>query len=117
MNEENKSNNVLKFPAHKNKFVKDIQSIEEMNSALVKHKEGYIDMVLTQHMNNLYSKLAFDGFDTEDDQFFTDFCFMVEALKSAMLRQCKIDHPLQKFVDENFEPPSQNDDEGDDEDE
>jgi hypothetical protein len=28
---------------------------------------------------------------------------MVEALKSAMLRQCKIEHPLQNFVDENFE--------------
>jgi hypothetical protein len=103
MNEEGKFNNVLKFPTRKNKFIKDIQSIEEMNIALAEHKEAYIDMVLTYHMNNLYAKIAFDGFDTEDKQFFTDFSFMVEALKSAMLRQCKIEHPLQNFVDENFE--------------
>lgn len=116
MSDESKSNNVLKFPEHKNKFIKDIQSIEEMNSAISKHKESYIDMLLTHHMNNLYSKLSFDGFDTEDDQFFTDFCFVVESLKAAMLRQCKIDHPIQNFVDENFEPPSK-DDEGEYEDE
>lgn len=117
MNDEIKNTNVLKFPSQQTKasFVRDVQSIEEMTSALSKHKEAYIDMVLTHHMNNLYTKLAFDGFDTDDNQFFTDFCFMVEALKSGMLRQCKIEHPIQKFVDDNFEPPSQDDDDDDEE--
>jgi len=42
----------------------------------------------------------------------------VEALKAGMLRQCGLEHPIQKFVDENFEAASQenptNDDDDDD---
>lgn len=110
-------NNVLKFPSsnRKTEFLKDVKSIEEMTDILSQQKVTYIDRVLTHHMNYLYAKLAFDGFDTENDKFFGDFCFAVEALKSGMLRQCEIEHPLQKFVDENFEPPSQDDEDDEDE--
>lgn len=116
MSDELKPNNVLRFPSldKKAEYVRDVKTIEEMTDILSQQKVTYIDRVLTHHMNYLYAKLAFDGFDTEDDKFFGDFCFVVEALKSAMMRQCGAEHPLQKFVDENFEPPSQKDDEEED---
>ena len=60
--------------------------------------------------------MAAEGFNIEDDAFFTDFCFVVEALKSAMLRQCGLEHSLQKFVDENFETDSELEESVDDDD-
>lgn len=88
------------------------QSKEEFVKQLGEHKEKYIDIVLTRTMNQLYNRMAAEGFNIEDDAFFNDFCFVVEALKAAMLRQCGLEHPIQKFVDENFEAaPQENTDE------
>jgi hypothetical protein len=105
---ENKPTNVLKFPKHKQPVsLSAAQSKEEFVKQLGENKERYIDMVLARTMNQLYGRMAAEGFNTEDDAFFTDFCFVVEALKSAMLRQCGLEHSLQKFVDENFEAAPQ----------
>lgn len=100
--------NVLSFPKKKmTGTLSATQSKEEFVKQLGEHKEKYIDMVLARTMNQLYNRMATEGFNTEDDAFFTDFCFVVEALKSAMLRQCGLEHSLQKFVDENFEAAPQ----------
>jgi len=100
--------NVLSFPKKKiTGTLSTIQSKEEFVKQLGEHKEKYIVMVLARTMNQLYNRMATEGFNTEDDVFFNDFCFVVEALKSAMLRQCGLEHPIQEFVDENFEAPPQ----------
>lgn len=96
--------NVLSFP--KTKMMNTLsatRSKEEFVKQLGEHKEKYIEMVLVRTMNQLYNRLATEGFNTDDDVFFNDFCFVVESLKSAMFRQCGLEHPIQKFVDENFE--------------
>ena len=100
--------NVLSFPKKKmTGTLSATQSKEEFVKQLGEHKEKYIDMVLARTMNQLYNRMATEGFNTEDDVFFNDFCFVVEAMKSAMLRQCGLEHPIQKFVDENFEAAPQ----------
>jgi len=111
--------NVLSFPKKKiTGTLSTIQSKEEFVKQLGEHKEKYIVMVLARTMNQLYNRMATEGFNTEDDVFFNDFCFVVEALKSAMLRQCGLEHPIQEFVDENFEaPPQENPTDDDDIDE
>jgi hypothetical protein len=112
--------NVLSFPKKKmTGTLSATQSKEEFVKQLGEHKEKYIDMVLARTMNQLYNRMATEGFNTEDDVFFNDFCFVVEAMKSAMLRQCGLEHPIQKFVDENFEAAPQENptDDGDDIDE
>lgn len=111
--------NVLSFPKKKmTGTLSTTQSKEEFVKQLGEHKEKYIDIVLSRTMNQLYNRMAAEGFNTEDEVFFNDFCFVVEALKAGMLRQCGLEHPIQKFVDENFEAASQknptNDDDDDD---
>jgi len=110
---EDNPTNVLSFPKKKlTGTLSATQSKEEFVKQLGEHKEKYIDMVLARTMNQLYNRMATEGFNTEDDVFFNDFCFVVEGLKSAMLRQCGLEHPIQKFVDENFESaPQENADE------
>ena len=100
---EDKPTNVLSFPKRQPVNLADTKSKEEFVQKLGEQKSQYIDMVLARNMNQLYNRMAAEGFNTEDDAFFQDFCFVVEALKSAMLRQCGLEHQLQKFVDENFE--------------
>jgi len=109
--------NVLSFPKKKmTGTLSTTQSKEEFVKQLGEHKEKYIDIVLSRTMNQLYNRMAAEGFNTEDEVFFNDF--FVEALKAGMLRQCGLEHPIQKFVDENFEAASQenptNDDDDDD---
>jgi len=100
--------NVLSFPRKKiTGTLSRTQSKEEFVKQLGKNKEKYIDMVLARTMNQLYNRMATEGFNTEDDVFFNDFCFVVEAMKSGMFRQCGMEHPIQKFVDENFEAAPQ----------
>jgi hypothetical protein len=106
--------NVLSFPKKKmTGTLSAAQSKEEFVKQLGEHKEKYIDMVLNRTMNQLYNRMAAEGFNTEDEVFFNDFCFVVEALKAGMLRQCGLEHPIQKFVDENFEAAPQSNDEDD----
>lgn len=113
MTEDNPTN-VLSFPKKKlTGTLSATQSKEEFVKQLGEHKEKYIDMVLARTMNQLYNRMATEGFNTEDDVFFNDFCFVVEGLKSAMLRQCGLEHPIQKFVDENFESAPQENTEDD----
>lgn len=109
MTEDNPTN-VLSFPKKKiTENLSDAQTKEEFTKQLSEHKERHVDMVLAKNMNQLYNRLGAEGFNIEDDVFFGDFCFVVEALKSALLRQCGIEHQLQKFVDENFESKNSKD--------
>ena len=114
---EDKPTNVLSFPKRQPVNLADTKSKEEFVQKLGEQKEQYIDMVLARNMNQLYNRMAAEGFNIEDDAFFRDFCFVVEALKAAMLRQCGLEHQLHKFVEENFEvTPSDDDENPDDED-
>jgi hypothetical protein len=104
MSEEVTKTNVLKFTRHESSIsIFTAQTSEDFDKLMRENKEQYVDMVLSRTMNQLYNRMSIEGFDIEDDAFFKDFSFVVEALKSAMLRQCKLEHPIQKFVDENFE--------------
>ena len=102
---ENKPTNVISFPKKQPSNLAEAKTPEEFSNVLSENKNLFIDTILSKNMNQLYNRLGMDGFNIEDEKFFTDFWFVVEALKSAMLRQCGMPHALQEFVDTNFKPP------------
>lgn len=61
------------------------------------------DTICSAIMAEAYFKLANMGYDVHSEQFEKDLEFAQEALHSAILRTYEIFHPVQEFVDENFE--------------
>jgi len=61
------------------------------------------DTICSGIMAEVYFKLANMGYAVHSEQFEKDLEFAQEALHSAILRTYDIFHPVQEFVDENFE--------------
>lgn len=96
----NTGNNVIKFP--ENRIIR-LGNVPFFNEDIDEHKTKYIDSILSRHMQALYNKLGFDGINTENEQFYKDYSFVVESLRSALYRSMEMTHPIQQFVDVNFE--------------
>lgn len=94
------SNNVVKFP--ENRVIRPT-NIPNFNEDVEEHKIKYIDVILSRHMQALYNKLSFEGINTENEQFYKDYSFVVESLRAALYRSVGITHPIHQFVDVNFE--------------
>lgn len=104
--------NILAFP--ENRIVRGkILSKADFNDDIAEHKIKFIDFLLAKNMSMLYTKLGLEGLDTETEQFYKDYSFTVETLRSAIYRSLNLGHPIQDFVDEHFkidesaEPPKE----------
>jgi len=66
-------------------------------------RRSLADTICSGIMAETYFKLANMGYDVHSEQFEKDLEFAQEALHSAILRTYNVFHPVQEFVDENFE--------------
>ena len=99
------TDNILKFPvsqarrtrpANTNNSAEDIRRVRE-------NKTLFVDRLTDHYGIQLINKLAMHGFDVDGDKFMYDYIFTMETLRSCLLRNVGIDHPLQTLSDKNEE--------------
>jgi hypothetical protein len=90
---------VVEFP--KNKIVREANNEEVIIKAKRKSKIRYADDIIDGLVDIMIEDLEQQGVDTDDEFFLKDFSMTVDALRATIYRQFDIEHPLQKFIDEN----------------
>jgi hypothetical protein len=90
---------VVEFP--KNKIVREANNEEVIIKAKQKSKIRYADDIIDGLVDIMIEDLEQQGVDTDDEFFLKDFSMTVDALRATIYRQFDIEHPLQKFIDEN----------------
>jgi len=103
---------VIKFPKENPRATETslVQVQEKIDDAKVK----YINNLVDQHCSALLAHISLSGFDIEREDFMKDFAFTVETVRSSMMRNMGISHPLHEQIDEAMEVVDT--EEGDDED-
>ena len=88
-----KANNILKFPA-KNRS----RSNEEIIEYLKSNKVKFVDTLVEHYGTQVLTKLAQHGIGVYEKEFVCDYLFVMESLKSALLRNLGEPHPIQELV-------------------
>lgn len=94
-------NNLIEFP--KNRIVRQINETVNRASpqALQNMILAYIDYMVEKNMNGVFNALEVVFKPRDKAKFLEDFGFAAEALKSALLRDLGVGHPIQGLVDVN----------------
>lgn len=102
----NHMSNIIEFPP--DRFVGDLEEVTRRNKlAEEEHKdysrEGYrfkravVEQTLDVSSNELLNYIYRQGFDVDDPDFIENFSFAMECLRSCLLKDIGIDHPIQKI--------------------
>ena len=97
------TDNILNFPNLKNKKTEPVNSNDPVKDRekLKNNKALFVDRLTDHYGIQLINKLAMHGFDVDNDKFMYDYIFTMETLRSTLLRNLGITHPLQKLSDKN----------------
>ena len=90
------ADNIIQFP--KNKMKTPPQSKKELDQELLNNKVAYVEDVATHYGSSVFNKLAMHGFNVDDDNFIKDYAYVIESLKSCLLNNVGVTHPIQKTV-------------------
>ena len=90
------ADNIIQFP--KDKMKTPPQSKKELDQELLNNKIAYVDDVATHYGSSVFNKLAMHGFNVDDDNFIKDYAYVIESLKSCLLNNVGVTHPIQKTV-------------------
>jgi len=93
--------NILKFPESRIKRTQSANTHDpaEDKRRMVQNKARFVEHLTEHYGVQLINKLAAHGFDVDNPQFLYDFIFTIEVLRSGLLRNIGVDHPLQKLSD------------------
>ena len=89
---------ILHFPKDKISNTRPTNS-EEEREKFIYNKTKFVDRVVEHYSSQLFNKLMMHGFDVEEENFFYDYVFMVESLRSCLLRNLGVEHQIQKISD------------------
>ena len=87
---------IINFP--KDKMKTPPQSKKELDQELLNNKIAYVDDVASHYGSSVFNKLAMHGFNVDDDNFIKDYAYVIESLKSCLLNNVGVTHPIQKTV-------------------
>jgi hypothetical protein len=87
------ANNIFKFPL-KGKP----RSEEEVLDYLKNNKVKFVDTLVEHYGSQVLTKLAQHGIGIYEKEFMCDYLFVMESLKSALLRNLGEEHPIQELV-------------------
>ena len=90
------ADNIIQFP--KDKMKTPPQSKKELDQELLNNKVAYVEDVATHYGSSVFNKLAMHGFDVDNDNFIKDYAYVIESLKSCLLNNVGVTHPIQKTV-------------------
>jgi hypothetical protein len=99
-----KKNNVVEFP-FPNKNLKNIKSLEEINSRIELMKHYHIQETIGNILPYVFNQLEVAGFLVSDDDGGHDIkssALIVESIRAFMCKQYGIFHPFQKISEEVF---------------
>ena len=88
---------IIQFP--KEKMKTPPQSKKELDAELLNNKVAYVDDVANHYSSSVFNKLAMHGFNVDDDDFIKDYAYTIESLKSCLLRNVGVTHPIQDTVE------------------
>ena len=101
------TNNIIEFPKDRVVRINDLAEIEtKAKLGIDDVKLSHIEEALSLMIPMLFQQLEIAGFefiDDEEDFYLRDSAFVVEALRSLMLKYYDLDHPFQKVVENIFE--------------
>jgi hypothetical protein len=104
-------NNVIQFPGTTREIPKDeIEVVQRVDN--IKHL--HVQEVLATMVPMIFNQMATAGFDFIDDEEtgevinIKDGAFLVESLRSIMLKHYGIDHPMQKLSENLFKEDPEN---------
>jgi len=97
------SNNVVNFPK-KHQNLQSPQSIEEVEDNMELIRQFHIQETIETIMPKLFDQLSLAGFEpAEEDGDIKDGAFVIEAVRSLLLKSYGIDHPFQEICENIFE--------------
>ena len=88
---------IIQFP--KEKIKTPPQSKKELDAELLNNKVAYVDDVANHYSSSVFNKLAMHGFNVDDEDFIKDYAYTIESLKSCLLRNVGVTHPIQDTVE------------------
>ena len=88
---------IIQFP--KEKMKTPPQSKKELDAELLNNKVAYVDDVANHYSSSVFNKLAMHGFNVDDEDFIKDYAYTIESLKSCLLRNVGVTHPIQNTVE------------------
>ena len=88
---------IIQFP--KEKMKTPPQSKKELDADLLNNKVAYVDDVANHYSSSVFNKLAMHGFNVDDEDFIKDYAYTIESLKSCLLRNVGVTHPIQNTVE------------------
>ena len=88
---------IIQFP--KEKMKTPPQSKKELDAELLNNKVAYVDDVANHYSSSVFNKLAMHGFNVDDENFIKDYAYTIESLKSCLLRNVGVTHPIQDTVE------------------
>lgn len=91
------TDNIVQFP--KSKIVR--QNHEQTKAAKEKSKKKFANELLQELIDNVLMDLDNYGVDIQNEEFTRDFVFFSAALTSMIYRSQDLNHPFQKFMEDN----------------
>lgn len=99
------SNNVIAFPKSPSKSSKQPPSLEEITNNMSMIKHVHIGETLSLVAPMLFEQLAIAGFDFQDEGDDLKYgAFVVEAIRSMLMRNYEMSHPFQEIAESVFTP-------------
>lgn len=103
---QNTANNVIVFPSKNNKQSANPKSLEEISANMEMIRQIHIQETIETVAPKLFEQIAVAGFaldeDGEDELEIKIGAFIVESIRSLLLRHYKISHPFQDIAENIF---------------
>ncbi len=102
-------NQIIQFPTIKTKPLEDeeevVKSIEDVDNHMTIVRRYHVDETMAMLAENIFHNLMLGGFniDSSDENTHKDIFLAMESLKSMLLKQYDIPHPLQKIAEDTFD--------------
>ena len=101
MTDDKIKDNVIIFPKIPKQPNTKAQELDAKRQEMIRlqHNKIFVQAVSEDLTETMLLRLKDENFNLTDPQFLKDYKLLSESLKSMLLRQVKINHPLQERVD------------------
>ncbi len=95
-------NNIIKFP-QRNAGVDIPTTEEELTQSVDKIKNMFFEMVSIELAAPIFNRASLHGFEVSSDDHIKDCIFVIEAIKSLLLKSKGIHNDIQDYVEKNVD--------------
>src|SRR6056300_1508928 len=101
MTDDKIKDNVILFPKIPKVPNPKAQELDKRRQEMIKleHNKVYVQAVSEGITEDILMRLRDENFNLTDENFLKDYKLFTESIRSLVLRQVKIKHPLQQRVD------------------